>query len=117
MNLKAAYLILTFVLVGTLSCLSQTTKSGTDSNELNGAQWIGDNKPLPTSDSLYYLNDPAPQFRKTFNVTGELKSAKLFITAAGYYGAKLNGTKIGKNFLDPAWTTYSKRIYYSTQYV
>ncbi len=114
MNLKAAYLILTIVLVGTLSCLSQTTKSGTDSNELNGAQWIGDNKPLPTSDSLYYLNDPAPQFRKTFNVTGELKSAKLFITAAGYYGAKLNGTKIGKNFLDPAWTTYSKRIYYST---
>ena len=114
MNLKVAYLILAIVLVGTLSCFSQTTKSGTDSNELNGAQWIGDNKPLPTSDSLYYLNDPAPQFRKTFNVTGELKSAKLCITAAGYYGAKLNGTKIGKNFLDPAWTTYSKRIYYST---
>lgn len=114
MNIKAAYLSLTLGLVGTLACFSQPTKSRIDSTELKGAQWIGDNLPLPTSDSLYYLNDPAPQFRKTFNVAGELKSAKLFITAAGYYGAKLNGTKIGKNFLDPAWTTYSKRIYYST---
>jgi alpha-L-rhamnosidase len=81
--------------------------------DLSGAAWIGDAKALPVADSLFYLDDPAPLFRKTFNVGDQLKSAKLLITAAGYYGATINGKKIGKNFLDPAWTSYAKRIYYS----
>jgi alpha-L-rhamnosidase len=114
MNAKAAYLTLAIGLIGSLTCFSLATNKVTDPNKLAGAKWIGDNKPLPSSDSLYYLNDAAPEFRKTFKVGGELRSAKLFITAAGYYVAKLNGKKIGKSFLDPAWTTYSKRIYYST---
>jgi alpha-L-rhamnosidase len=77
------------------------------------AQWIGTNKPLPENDSLFYLDDPAPIFRKEFTVNGNLKSAKLLITAAGYYRAGINGQRVGKNFLEPAWTDFSKRIYYS----
>jgi alpha-L-rhamnosidase len=37
----------------------------------------------------------------------------LFITAAGYYKASINGVRIGKNVLDPAWTDYGKRIYFT----
>tara|TARA_R110002050_G_scaffold187015_2_gene321416 strand:- start:75468 stop:77936 length:2469 start_codon:yes stop_codon:yes gene_type:complete len=75
--------------------------------------WIGNNKPLPEKDTLFYLDDPAPLFRKEIDVNGQLESAKLLITAAGYYRATINGQRIGQNRLDPAWTDFSKRIYYS----
>ena len=32
------------------------------------ALWIQDQKELPQSDSLFYLDDPAPLFSKTFNL-------------------------------------------------
>ncbi len=77
------------------------------------AEWIGDGQPLPQSDSLFYLEQPAPQFRKEFSADNSVENAVLYITAAGYYQAFLNGETIGKNVLDPAWTDFSKRIYYS----
>lgn len=82
-------------------------------NDLTGASWIGDAKIQPELDSLMYGDDPAPLFRKGFNTKEHLKSAVLYITAAGYYSATINGERVGKNFFDPAWTTYSKRVYYS----
>ncbi len=78
-------------------------------------QWIEINEPLPEHDSLFYLEHPAPLFRKEFNTNKPLKSAKLLITAAGYYKATINGNAVGDNALDPAWTDFSKRIYYSEQ--
>ena len=92
---------------------------GVAQNEFSGfgkedkAQWISDDRELPESDSLFYLDYPAPLFRKDFSLKGNVQKATLFITAAGYYKATLNGAPIGKNELDPAWTDYSKRIYYS----
>jgi len=77
------------------------------------AEWIGDDRVLPRSDSLYYLDQPAPQFRKEFSADNSIEYACLFITAAGYYQAFLNGEAVGKNVLDPAWTDFSKRIYYT----
>ncbi len=77
------------------------------------ASWIQDGRPLPQTDSLFYLDHPAPLFRKQFNISDEIEKARLFITAAGYYLAKLNGTPIGDHTLDPAWTDYTKRIYYA----
>jgi len=82
-------------------------------NENKRAQWITDNKKLPENDSMFYLNNPAPIFRKEFESKKSIHSAKLIITAAGYYKTTINGTAVGKNLLDPAWTDYSKRIYYS----
>ena len=82
-------------------------------NDFENANWITDTMPLPQQDSLFYLDHPSPVFRKEFNVKKNLKSAKLFITAAGYYQAILNEKKIGKNYLEPAWTNFAKRIYYS----
>jgi alpha-L-rhamnosidase len=82
-------------------------------NDLSDTQWIGDAKVQPESDSLMYGDDPAPLFRKEFQTLKPLKSAILYITAAGYYSASINGGKIGKNYLDPAWTSFAKRVYYS----
>lgn len=78
---------------------------------LENALWITDEKPLPEKDSLFYLTHPAPIFRKEFNSKENIEKATLFITAAGYYEATINGERIGKNALDPAWTDFSKRIY------
>lgn len=77
------------------------------------ALWITDGTKAPEHDSLFYLDDPAPIFRKEFETTKTVKSAKLYITAAGYYAATLNGIRIGKEKFDPAWTDYSKRVYYT----
>ena len=77
------------------------------------AKWIGDAAEQATSDSLMYLDDPAPLFRKDFKTDKNVKRARLLISAAGYYRATINGKRIGDHWLDPAWTNYSKRIYYS----
>ncbi len=62
---------------------------------------------------MFYLDAPAPLFRKIFKVDKAIRSATLSITAAGYFKASINGQRIEKNVLDPAWTDFSKRIYYS----
>ena len=77
------------------------------------AQWIDNGKPLPEKLEDFYKNDPAPLFRKPFTAKKPVRSAHLYITALGYYQARLNGQKIGDHVLDPAWTTYDKRILYS----
>jgi alpha-L-rhamnosidase len=84
-----------------------------DNTDLINATWIGVQEDLPTIDSLLYDEDPTPIFRKEFNTKTDIQSATLYITSAGYYCALLNGKRIGKNYLDPAWTNFSKRIYYS----
>jgi alpha-L-rhamnosidase len=81
--------------------------------ENSEAQWLTDGRDLPSSDSLFYLDRPSPLFRKEFAAGNKIEHARLSITAAGYYKASINGTNVGKNELDPAWTDYSKRIYYT----
>ena len=75
--------------------------------------WIGDGQEQPEKDYKYYLEDPSPVFRKEFISKSELSSAKLLITAAGYYKASINGVELDEVMLDPAWTDFSKRVYYS----
>lgn len=77
------------------------------------ASWIKDKKTLPQSDAEFYLDDPAPLFRKTFFLEDLPQKATLHITAAGYYKSSINAFDLEKNILDPTWTDYSKRIYYS----
>ena len=81
--------------------------------DLKDALWITDTREWPESDAEMYGDLPAPLFRKEFTVSSDIRSATLYITAAGYYTAYINGSRIGKNILDPAWTNFSKRIYYS----
>ena len=108
---KLQFIIILFSL---FACSMNSDKNGTSGfGKTDKAQWITDNRELPASDSLFYLDYPAPLFRKDFLLKSKIEKATLFITAAGYYKASLNGAPIGKNVLDPAWTDYSKRIYFT----
>ena len=53
-------------------------------------------------------------FRKEVRIPGAIKRARAYVTALGYYELRLNGQKVGKNVLDPGWTTFEKRHLYST---
>lgn len=67
------------------------------------AKWI-----RPVADT----GDAAPVYGKTFRLPGEIREAKLFLTALGVYEAELNGKRVGDFVLAPGWTTYGKRLQY-----
>lgn len=108
---KLPFVIILFSLFPGSWSSAQNVSGGFGKNDK--AQWISDSRELPASDSLFYLDYPAPLFRKDFSLKSKIKKATLFITAAGYYKATLNSEPVGKNELDPGWTDFSKRIYYS----
>lgn len=78
------------------------------------ARWLNDGKPNPTRDEAFYDDDPAPLFRREFELPAAATRARLYVTGLGYYEATLNGTRVGDHVLDPGWTMYGKRVYYST---
>ena len=52
--------------------------------------------------------------RKEITLSSKVVRARAYVTALGYYELRINGEKIGRNDLDPAWTTYPVRVLYST---
>jgi alpha-L-rhamnosidase len=54
------------------------------------------------------------QLRKEFEITGKVARAKVFMCGLGYSELRINGRKVGRHVLDPAWTTYDKRALYVT---
>ena len=78
------------------------------------ALWLNDGKANPVKTEDFYLDDPAPLFRKEFNLPKKVARARLYISGLGYYQASLNGSVTGDQVLDPGWTGYSKRVLYST---
>ena len=68
------------------------------------AKWITDNH-----DKEF---EPAPMFRKMFSLGKSIEKARLFIASAGYHEAMINGKRVGKNYLDPGYTHFDKRILY-----
>ena len=55
-----------------------------------------------------------PLFRKEFELKKKIVSASLFISGLGQYEVRINGSKIGNDFLTPGWTNYDKTILYNT---
>lgn len=54
------------------------------------------------------------QLRKEFSLNGKVKRGRVHVCGLGYYELHLNGRKVGQNVLDPGYTTYEKRILYSS---
>jgi alpha-L-rhamnosidase len=54
------------------------------------------------------------ELRREFHLEGKVVRARAYVTALGYYELRINGEKAGDRVLDPAWTTYPKRVLYST---
>ncbi|SFQ34796.1 family 78 glycoside hydrolase catalytic domain [Caldicoprobacter faecalis] len=55
-----------------------------------------------------------PLMRKAFEVKGEVKSARVYVTSLGLYELHLNGKRVGDFFFTPGWTSYNKRLQYQT---
>ncbi len=61
-----------------------------------------------------FEDDPAPLLRKEFTIAKKISRARVYVSGLGYYELRLNGQRVGDHVLDPGWTTYSKRVLYST---
>ncbi|MDO4272371.1 MAG: family 78 glycoside hydrolase catalytic domain [Eubacteriales bacterium] len=55
-----------------------------------------------------------PVLRKEFETDRKVKRARVYVTAKGLYELRLNGKKVGSDFLTPGWTAYNKRTMYQT---
>ena len=72
------------------------------------ARWItGDYRPKKKE------RYPVDCFRKAFSA-GDVKQARLYISACGEYEARINGARVGSFILAPGSTDYRKRIQYQT---
>ena len=78
------------------------------------AKWIDDSSPEPENDEDFYEEDPAPLFGKAIHIDRPIHRARLYISGLGYYIARINSKPIDESrALDPAWTDYRKRVFYS----
>lgn len=57
---------------------------------------------------------PARYLRHSFKINKKIKRATAYTTALGVYELRLNGSKVGDEYLLPGWTDYDKRLYYQT---
>lgn len=57
---------------------------------------------------------PLPQLRRSFCVSKEVRSARLYASARGIYSASLNGCKVDGRYFAPEITDYRKRFFYQT---
>ncbi|MDF1514002.1 MAG: family 78 glycoside hydrolase catalytic domain [Anaerolineae bacterium] len=58
-------------------------------------------------------NGKALYLRKRFHIESDIDCARVYIVGLGIYELHLNGQKVGDHDLAPAWSTYSKRVYYN----
>jgi alpha-L-rhamnosidase len=59
-------------------------------------------------------SNPSPMLRKEFEVKGEVKSARAYVTSLGLYEVQLNGNRVGDQVLTPGWTSYQDHLQYQT---
>lgn len=73
------------------------------------AQWIN-----PENETNPNLRYPASYLRKEFELTDNLKHARLYVTACGLYECYINGKRVGNQLLTPGTTQYNKRLQVQT---
>ncbi|MEZ0289484.1 MAG: family 78 glycoside hydrolase catalytic domain, partial [Sulfolobales archaeon] len=59
--------------------------------------------------------------RREFYVDEDVAEARVYVSGLGYYELRINGRRVGDRVLDPVWSEYDKRVYYTvydvTEYV
>ncbi|MDR6884790.1 family 78 glycoside hydrolase catalytic domain [Bacillus sp. 3255] len=73
------------------------------------SEWIA-----PHPDAIDPNAQPAFQLRKPFHVTGDVKKARIYATAAGVYELYVNGSRVSDECLAPGWTSYPTRLQVQT---
>jgi len=78
------------------------------------AQWIQAKPDRAIPDAEMFEDNPAPLLRKEFALEKEIRRARAYVSGLGYYELRLNGERVGDHVLDPGWTSYARRVLYST---
>ena len=86
-----------------LSPVSRFETGMMDQNNWKGA-WISDSEDIRLK--------PAPYFRKSFQASRKIVSARAYIAVAGLYELYINGRKAGNHRLDPVYTRFDRRTIY-----
>ncbi|KAI8286561.1 hypothetical protein K4K59_007044 [Colletotrichum sp. SAR11_240] len=81
---------------------------------LNSSDWLGAVPIAADRDTEIDAPKRPIYFRKTFPVTANVSSARLYITALGLYEAEINGNRVGDLVLAPGWQSYNYRHVYDT---
>ena len=71
------------------------------------AKWIE-----PEDEVVPKAYKPAPFLRRNFNIEGDIKQARLYVTAHGLYEAYLNGKRVGDQVFTPGNTDVVNRLQY-----
>ncbi len=58
--------------------------------------------------------DSCTYLRREFSSSGEILSARLYITALGLYHVRINGKTVSDDCFSPGWTVYSDRLLYQS---
>jgi alpha-L-rhamnosidase len=85
-----------------------------DSAWKNAVVWVQEKGPEETPVLNPWIPDSVKALRKTFDVSGGIKSARLYATALGTYEVFLNGERVSHDFMAPGWTDYRERVLYQT---
>jgi len=78
------------------------------------AQWIQRKPEVIESKQDLFNDHPAPLLRKEFSLDKKVVRARAYVSGLGYYELRLNGQRVGDRVLDPGWTSYAKRVLYSS---
>lgn len=81
-----------------------------ETGKLGVADWRG----VWISDGKDKEFEPAPMFRKEFDLKKVPAAARAYVTAAGYYELWINGQRVGDSHMEPGYTHYDKRNLYVT---
>lgn len=101
---------------GKASAFSQTAWFETallDSKDWQ-AGWIQRPARTPVTPEQVFDDQPAPLLRKQFELDKKIKRARAYVSGLGYFELRLNGERVGNDVLNPGWTSYAKRVLYST---
>jgi alpha-L-rhamnosidase len=79
------------------------------SNEEWQAEWI--TLQLPKDEQG---NEPCHYLRKSFSLSGDVVSARVYATSLGLYRLYINGKAADDTLFNPGWTSYTKRLQYQT---
>jgi alpha-L-rhamnosidase len=82
-------------------------------DEWRGA-WIQHPARPPISNAQAFDDQPAPLFRKPFELAKRVKNARAYVAGLGYFELRINGQRVGNDVLNPGWTSYARRVLYST---
>ena len=70
------------------------------------AEWITPD----LSNSASNNSEAIDMLRKTFDIQGSVRNARLYATSLGLYEVQLNGEKVGNDHFTPGWTSYNNRL-------